>query len=330
MKKILFLRNVNASWAIRDTRILKEKHDLIDCFVNLRFYLNPSWITNTIKTDILFLWFASFSFYPALILAKLLHKKVILVSGGFDAAYAPAINYGAFTKSPINKWFRRKMFSMADKILCVSKSNMQETIINAQAESNKCEVIYHGFEPSLSLASIKDWSQRKNQIVMISNASLDKFYVKGLDQFLKLSETLPEYEFVLIGRVDKEVQDYLDRYSNKNFRTTGFLPFNSKEFCDILNESKYILQLSYYESFGCSIIDGAIAGCYPIVYDQFALSELIKSEGKTFPYGNIELISNFIKSDIFSDCKKISSTYLEIFHIDSRKKLLLDAIEDSK
>lgn len=326
MKKILFLRNVNASWAVRDVKILSEKHQVLDNFVNKKFYFNPIWILNTIRSDIVFLWFASFAFYPTLILAKLLNKKVILISGGFDAAYAPTINYGAFTKSPLNRWFRRKIFSMADKVLCVSKSNMQETIINAKADSKKCEVIYHGFEPSIPHEEIKEWDQRKNQILMISQGTLNTFYLKGLDQFLKLSELLPEYDFILMGRLDTNTQDYFNRYAPPNVKTIGFIPFNSKDFCDVLNDSKFILQLSYYESFGCSVIDGAIAGCYPIVYNQFALSELITGQGKIFTYGDYRGIANFIKQNKPHHPNETSIFYLNSFHINRRKQSLLELL----
>ena len=323
----MVLRNVNASWAVRDVQILKEKHIVTDCFINKRFYLNLKWIFQTLQSDIIFLWFASLSFYPVLLLAKFSGKKIILVSGGFDAAYAPTINYGAFTKNSINRWFRKKIFSLADRILCVSKSNLAETIINAEADIKKCEVVYHGFEQSIPQEDMKPWDTRKNQILMISESVKNTFYRKGIDQFLKLSHSLPGYDFILMGRMDPCIQEYLKRHSPSNIKTTGYITFNSKEFCSIMNDSKYILQLSYYESFGCSVLDGAIAGCYPIVYDQFALPELITHEGKTFPFGSIHAIKQFIEGHETFNNLENSQHVLNKFSYQTRRDQLLKNIE---
>lgn len=330
MKRILFLRNVNASWAVRDRDILKEAHTVYDSFVTKSFYLNPSWIINLFRSDVIFCWFASLSFFPLVFLGKIVGKRIIIVSGGFDAAYAPVVNYGAFTKSKANQWLRRKLFSMADKVLCVSNANMLETIVNAKVPSKKCEVIYHGFEPSIPLEQIKPWNERKNQIVMISQGTHDTFYLKGLDQFFKLAAELPDYDFILMGRVSEDFIDFLKRFGPKNLKCTGFIKFNSSEFCDILNNSKYILQLSYYESFGCSVIDGAIAGCFPIAYSQFALSELIKFEGKIFQYNSIDRLKNFILNhnpETYIDTGKLSKKYLTFFSLEKRNRALTQAIK---
>src|SRR5690606_4215295 len=124
--------------------------------------------------------------------------------------------------------------------------------------------------------------------------------------------------------------DFLDRFGPKNIKCTGFIQFNSSEFCQILNDSKYILQLSYYECFGCSVIDGAFAGCYPIVYSQFALSELIQDNGKYFPYGNYQELGIFIKKQIYNNLssKSFVEKYFEFFTIEKRKEKILSTINE--
>jgi len=329
LKKILFLRNVNASWALRDRDILAKKHKVDDQFVTKKFYLNSLWIFKVLASDVVFCWFASFAFFPVVVLAKLLGKKVIIVSGGFDAAYAPAIGYGAFTKSSLSVFLRRKLFNMAHKVLCVSKANMAETIIHAKVPSEKCEMIYHGFEELDQSIKLLPWKERKKQIALISQCDDTTYYRKGVDLFIKLSELLPDFEFALIGRIGQSLENFIHNQTPKNFRATGFLPFMEDEFVKTLNDSKYILQLSYYESFGCSVTDAAVLGCYPIVTNQFSLFEVGEGIGKSFAYGELNQIADFIQAHSDQDVSvdEIQSAVYSKFPFDKRKNAILASVE---
>jgi glycosyltransferase involved in cell wall biosynthesis len=329
MKKILFVSNVNASWAQRDLEILKSQYEVKHLDLRSKFqYLNLSWPISILRSDIVFFWFGSLSFLPILILAKIFGKKIVTIAGGFDVAKAPFLDYGAFTHNWLSQKLRCFFFNSSNKILCVSKANMLETIINAKVQSSKCEVIYHGFEEIRKPEGLKAWNARKNQVVMISQGINNTFYRKGLDQFISLARLLPDYDFILMGQISSDFQDFIKRYGTSNIKLTGFVKFNSDEFCEILESSKYILQLSYYESFGCSVIDGAILGCYPIVYSQFALEELIQKHGKTFPYGSKEDIADFIlKNKEFLNSTEIAKNYLSYFSIQKRVQSLFKAMD---
>lgn len=320
---------MGASWAVRDRDILAQKYDVQDVFVTKSYYFNPKWKFNVLKADVVFCWFASFVFLPSVILAKILGKKVIIVSGGFDAAYAPVVDYGAFTKGCFSKWLRRKLFAMADKVLCVSKANMAETIINAQVPSEKCEMIYHGFEPMPEDFKMKPWGERKNRVVMISQCDHTTYYRKGSDMFLKLAEMMPDFEFVLVGKVHKDLEAFFNTQAPKNFRFTGFLPFRGEEFNSLLNDSKFIVQLSYYESFGCSVIDGSLMGCYPITTNQFSLFEVSEGIGTSVTYNDLNSLRQVIEEKANSDVdvQEISRKSLEKFSFDKRKDQILASVE---
>ena len=322
MKNVLFLRNVNASWAIRDREILKTNFDVEDNFVNISFYLNPIWLLKILKSEIVFCWFASFTFYPCVLIAKILNKKIIIVSGGFDAAFAPAIGYGAFTKSACSRMLRKWLFGMADKVLCVSKANMAETIINAQVDAKKCEMIYHGFEKLAGNISVVPWHKRANKIVMICQCDHTTYYRKGIDNFLKIAMAMPDYQFTLIGKVSSSLEVFFNQQAPGNFKYTGFLNFQGKEFLEILNNSKFALQLSRYESFGCAIVDAAIMGCYPISTSNFSLYEVVEGIGSVIPEEDIFYLKDLIENIQDVDSVEISNNFLERFSFKKREKSL--------
>ena len=303
-------------------KILSEDFKVQDCFVHWSIYLFPKWIVDVIAADIVFCWFASFAFYPIVVVAKCLGKKVVIVSGGFDAAAAHAINYGAFTKSPLSRWLRKTLFSMANQIHCVSKANMLEALVNANVSSGRCKLIYHGFEPVKS--EIVSWGERKRNILMIAECSCSTVYVKSIDDFLKIASLMTDYNFILVGRVDKALQEYLNELAPKNFRTTGFLPFRGPEFNSLLDESRFIVQLSFYESFGCAVLDGAIRGCYPIASSRYSLFEVASEIGTIFDHGNLKQFVDTIRKieSLEIDCDSISKKVISKFPISKRKELI--------
>lgn len=329
-KKILFVRNVNASWAIRDLEILKESFSLIDMNLKVKDYLSPFWLFNVLKSDTLFFWFASLNFLPLLILGKIFGKRIVTVSGGFDAAAAYSINYGAFTHSKLSQRLRKFFFRSSDKILCVSKANMAETIINSGCEGRKCELIYHGFEKVIEDSELGSWSNRENQVVMIAQCTKDTYYRKSVDDFIKLAHLMPDFKFILVGKVDPDLASFFDQTTPANFSYTGFLKFNGEEFKSLLLSSKFIIQMSFYESFGCAVIDGALYGCYPIASSNYSLFEVVEGIGQIYDHGNLmqlhQIISDLSNQNI--DSGQIIERCLNRFPIESRIKRLNKSLNE--
>ena len=319
MKKIFLCRNTSASWAIRDKEILSREHEVFDFFISSpKSYLKNFWFLKLFKANVVFCWFASYSFLPVVVLAKILGKKIVIVSGGFDASR----EYGT-------QRIRRKMFSWADRVLCVSKANLAETIINSRVPSEKCELVYHGFEPLPSNLKLKSWEKRENQVVMISHCNDFTYYRKGIDQFIKLAASIPDFNFVLIGNVNSDFEHFLRNYTTPNFSIAGPLQFRGEEFNQILNDSKFIVQLSQYESFGCAVIDGSIMGCLPITSNQVALFEVTEGIGSTFAHGDLPSIKSEIlrQAGKQNDSNEISKISLGKFGLNERKRKILGSID---
>src|SRR5690606_15759386 len=72
------------------------------------------------------------------------------------------------------------------------------------------------------------------------------------------------------------------------------LPFRGQKFNQLLNESKFIAQLSTHESFGCAVVDGALMGCVPLVYNRFALAELVEGFIEAPAFGDLYSIKKVL------------------------------------
>lgn len=330
MTKILFVTNDTAPWIDSDQVILSQKFKVQRRHLDISYYINLIRLLNDILTsDLIYLWFGSFSALPLLVLAKIFFKKIIIVSGGFDVARLDEFNHGAFAEGKKGIYLRRFIFKMVDLVFCVSESNRNEAISNAKISAEKISLIPLGFEPLLPLKSIPAWSQRKKQVVSICSVGKKYFKIKGIDQLIKVATSMPEVHFVHMGNIERNLLLEIQETIPSNLTLKGFVPFKSQEFLTTLGESKILLQLSAYESFCSAVVEAGLCGCFPITSDRFGLSELTKICGNSVPYGDlpqvIELITKVIDSD--QDCGQIAGKFMSHFNYEMRQSRVLEMVQ---
>lgn len=323
-KKILFVVNDHGSFIDTDFSILQKHFDV----QKLELFHRPFLTTfrnfkSLSKTDMIFIWFGSLDFLPLLIIAKLLNKKVFIVTGGFDVAKAELIQHGAFTQSKPRQILRRLLFRLITKAFAVSEFNAAEAKMNAKIPPHKIRVIPLGFEPMH--IPLKHWNSRKNQVVMISSLTKKSFVNKGGPHLIEIAKKLPEFDFVLMGSLSDEVKENFLQQCPRNLRCTGFLPYRSAEFFEILQDSKIILQLSYYESFCAALIDGTMMGAFPLAWNRAALPETLKGLGEIAEYGDFDSLAVKIRGVMTTeyDVEDLAETAREKYPLEKREKALM-------
>lgn len=324
-QNILYITNTKTTWTDNDYKILAKHFNVtyhfIDSFIDILKSLNPFFI---LKHDVVLVWFASLSFSPLLFISWLLKRKIVIIAGGYDVVKVPDIKYGAFLDSWPKRIIRKLMFMAADKVISISFSNQNEAIENAKVPSSKSVMIYHGFKnPNIPL---KIFQERKKQVVTIGIINNETYYRKGYNYFFELAQILPDWDFIHIGKISEDFQ-HLEQFRNcENISMLGFLPL--LKFNEVLNDSKFYLQLSTHEGFGCSIVDAALVGCYPIVFDRYAMSEVVKGCGEIIEFENIESIKWKIMELENSNLhvEDIQSHYLSKFPMQIREDKLNNLI----
>lgn len=327
--KIAFFYNTKTTWTLKDLEILKTEFDVTDYFIRSKNdAFKAMFDPGILKQDVFFFWFASFSFLPAFLLAKLLGKTVVTVAGGFDVAAVKEIGFGAFARGSISRLIRRMFFNGSHRVLCVSQSNEREATEIAGVAPEKISMIYHGFkDPGYPL---KPWTERSDVIISIGQVTMENTMVKGHQAFCETAKLLPQYQFYLIGRSEQEAMDYLKTSQIPNLTITGFL--SEEDLFNLLNDAKLYLQLSHHEGFGCSVVDAALMGNYPIVYDRYALPEVVEGAGSVVPFSNLEKVKEEIISKLQSkiDEVKLKDHYLTRFSFEKRKSQMLSEMKKLK
>lgn len=326
--KILFVHNVDISWTRNDYNLLSKENIVEDCYIRSKIdvlkSINPSII---LRNEVVYLWFASLNFFPILFLAHLFRKKIIIVTGGFDVASEPEIGYGAYSSPNFLNYFRNKMFSWATKISCFSYSAKNEAIKNAEVPEEKIDVTYLGFEEVRT--PLIPWNKRKKQIITIGAVTKETFLRKGHKYFIELAKQMPDWEFVLIGRLQDGIESLLSIEGLGNIKATGFISDEERD--KIINNSRFYLQLSNHEGFGASVVDAALMGCYPIVFNKGSLPEVVTTHGKVVEFEDYNSIiqainSNYERNDL--DVEEIRSSYQKTFPLSTREEKLRDLISN--
>ena len=329
-KKIAFLSREHGNWIDQDFEFLQTEFEVRRQFVRFGFLNIIQICLNILKADLVYFWFGSIVNWPFVMFAWVFRKKIVIVGAGFDVARLDEISHGAFTKSKLSQWFRRSLFMKADLILCVSESNVSEVKKNIpKFPHEKIRLLHLGFEPFPAAKDLNDWEKRDIDVVTIASAKSFQVLVKGLDQFAKLVRQCPQIKFCHIGGVDEQLPLFAELKSLPNLQMLGYVKFGSDQFCQTLNRSRIVVQLSRYESFCSSVVEAASMGAYPVVFKRFALPELVTGVGQSVEFGNIAELSQVIESYLHQPThspSQISEHFLGKYPISKRQKHLIAAL----
>lgn len=295
--KILLIATSRSSFVNQDHLILKKNFDteLVICWSLREIF---STFKKVLTADVCFFWFASIRFFPVFVLAKILMKKTIVVAGGYDVSRVPEFNYGGMNSQNLLTYFRKFMLHRCDKVITVSDSNTKETTENALVPSGKIERIYLGVEKPV--IQLKEWSQRKNQVVFIASCDQTSYKIKGFHTFLELARRMPDVTFLHIGDIQiKEFRDECGKISN--IKNLGWLENMGQVFSEILNNSKIILQPSRIESFGVAVAEGGLHGCIPVVSNEYSLPEIAGEYGRSCSFQDVAAFQSAIREVLQKD-----------------------------
>ena len=324
MMKICFVGTLSSTFIKNDYEILKKHFD-VDVIEPPK--KKTGWITYVFilakkvkQSNLTFCWFAGWHSAFAIFFSKIFEKKSIVIAGGYDAAYVPEINYGAFTNLK-ERIPAKYVLKNADLILAVSEFTKNEIL--DRLEPKQLKVVHNGVD-------IEKFKPKKenleNIIVTVGGATKKGIKLKGLETFAKVSAHFSDYKFVIIG----ETEDF---EINKLKRNNSILIFTGKithnEVLKWLQRARIYCQLSYIESFGVGVIEAMSCGCTPIITERGALPEVVGNIGFYVPYGNEKATAEAVKKALNSNKGKEARERIKhMFPIEKRELELIEIINE--
>lgn len=278
-KRILFVYNAPQSFVVSDRDLLRERWEVEEYFQPSRAVNAVALAQGVAHCDLVYAWFASWhSFLPAL-LARLMGKPSIVVTGGYDTANLPEAGYGS-QRGGLRKLVARSVIRSASHQLMVSHSSQREAIVNANASPARSSVIPHGLDP----LPVDLLEERERIILTVGSVWRENLLRKGLLPFVQTADLLPDARFVLVGRWYDDAIDVLREAAAPNVEFTGYLPDNDLH--ALYGRASVYVQASLHESFGMSVAESMVHGCIPVATRAGALPEVIGAAGLYMPSNN--------------------------------------------
>ena len=279
--KVLYVYKHNRSFVKRDLEMLSKHFDVRPLFFNFfSFLLLPF---SVYWSDVVFIWFASYHAFFSTLWGKLLGKKMVVVTGGYDVAAAPQIDYGLMRSSWIG-YMVKFVLRHADMILAVSEFNREEIYIHTDIKEVK--VVYN----SIDHQKFRPAGEKEDIIITVGFISTDNMKRKGLETFVRAAKYLPNARFILIGKAEDNSIEYLNSIATPNIEFTGFV--TDEELLEWYQRAKVYCQLSYYESFGMAVAEAMLCECVPVVTRKGALPEVVGETGFYVEYGDEKATEN--------------------------------------
>jgi hypothetical protein len=274
-----------SSFVRKDREILEKKFRLdhyhyrasknpVDFAVQmLKLLVASLWFAS--RSDLVYIWFADYhSIIPA-ITAKCAGKKVVVVTGGFDAVAIPQLSYGVFVKNNFRSWCASKTYKLADLVLPVDAS-LAEGLNNYADQVGKglpvgirkfvrnlksrIEVLPTGYNPDIWKRNTEIF--REASVLSLAFVAKDQtFKLKGFDLLIETARLLPQVPFTLAG-ITPNIQDKYRNQLPPNVQLIGAVPYH--ELPDLYSRHKVYAQLSLSEGLPNSLCEAMLCECVPV------------------------------------------------------------------
>jgi len=279
-------------------------------------------IVKMFSCDVVYIWFADFySLIPA-IFGKILHKRVIVIAGGFDVGYIPELNYGARARKM--RWFCVKnTFKYCSLILPVSQHAMRELDWLTERKHAPATMVYNGIDVSLFHTRIKDIDVKKIALTVSQADTVVEYIRKGIDSFIAAAKEAQDITFQVAGLTDAALQRAKQDSAGMNNVEIIKGPIAYSELPAYYYNAVAYCQFSLEETFGMAVVESMLCGCIPIVSAHGALPELVGDSGYIandhIPFSDV-ITEAFQRNELF-DCSK-TRKQAEQFSIERRAERL--------
>ncbi len=273
--------------------------------------------------DVTFSQFADMHAFIAMIFAKILRKKSMVVVGGYEVAKVPEIGYGYMLK-PIVSSMVKLTLTHTDRVLTVVDSLKDDAIKNAKISGGNIYTV-----PECYDADVWQCTQEKQKLVItVANKMTHKVIKrKGLEAFVKAAKLLPDTHFVIIGPfIENSAERHLKSLAPSNVEFAGFVP--STKLPELYSRAQVYCQLSRYEGIPNAMCEAMLCECIPVVTDYCGIPVAVGDTGFYVPYNDAQKTAKAITEAMRSEKGKEARHRIKnLFPLERRRRELQIEIE---
>ncbi len=274
MKRILYVYNGYTQFVALDEEILRARYDVRTVCITRRhptlFY--EMW-RHTRDVDLVVAWFASWHSLPVFLTARLRGIPRLLITGGYDTADVPEINYG-LRRGGLLRLVSGQVFRLTSRALAISQYSCQEALSNTPLTPEKTVVVPLGVPDVPAFAQPVE---KERLVITVGNVDAVNAYRKGIRPFADAARLLPGVPFVVVGKARDDYIHELQRIASPNVRFAGYI--EDDELIALRRRAKVYVQASQHEGFGLALAESMLARCIPVTTRRGALPEVAGDAG---------------------------------------------------
>jgi len=272
---VLVVMPHHSSFIDQDVRILQSRFD-----VSTFLYDKPSdrfeLMRSLRRCRVAVAWFVLGYAYAMVRFKQVLRIPCLLIAGGWDVEALPELEYGEMRSA---RRAARTSYALekANRVLAVSEFTLD--LVRHWAPGANSDVLYHGFDDRV----FQQYTGDREGVVTVSRVAPETWSLKGLSTFIEVARKLPAIPFTIVG--DSSRAGKLLDHLPDNVQVMA--PVTQPRLAEIFGRARLYAQLSAVESFCCSLAEAMLCGCVPVVSNRGALPEVIGTQGRIVPYGDV-------------------------------------------
>lgn len=307
-----------------DREVLAERFDL-DEYYQPGAAPRPLELARKLRRcDVVFGWQASWHTLAALSMARLVRRPSVLVIGGFDTAAVPEIGYGN-QLGTIRRQRARRTVAQATRLVTNSRSSLAEIEENMGLSPSRVRVVYHGLEDRFGEPS----SEAREPIALtVGVVYRENLLRKGHLPFVQAAASLPDVQFVLVGRAEDDAAEELRRQATANVTLTGWL--EDAELDEWFRRAAVYVQASIHEGFGLSLAEAMLAGAVPVTTAAGSLPEVVGDTGVEIPESSPDAVAAGVRTALELGAAAGAAARRRVlteFPLDARAEALAEEVE---
>ena len=307
-----------ASFVRRDYQILSATYRM-----RRHYYRGALWgfpdqvsiLLGVARSDFNVSWFGYHQAYRAIRYSRVLGRRSLVILGGFDVCEEE----DPYLSSRIEEI--RYILLNAGKVLALSKRVQDKAL--AISPTAHVDLAYPGFDANRYRPS-GEKQPVVSTVAVIKRANLRR---KGLETFVRSAAFVPECSFFVVGEWLDDAIDYLRSIAPKNVFFPGRV--SEVELIRIFQQSSVYVQASTHEGFGCSLAEGMLCGCVPVVSDRGAIPEVVGDTGIYVNHEDSRDVARGVQEALGrTDLGRAAHRRIvSLFPIEKRREALIGAVE---
>jgi len=353
MKKILFIKPANYSFAVNDQKIL-EKHFRVNAFLIAKknaglhfiwrilnlivFILVNSWNSRLMVT-----WFADYHAAIMVFMGKILNMKVVIIAGGQEAVCYPELKKGVYYKKFRGK-FVRFALRHADLILpnhesliyhenfyydpSGKKDGMKFYVSNL---NTKITVIPNGIETD---KFYRDQSIQKDLTTILTVGTMNSVYDflnKGYDLFVDMARRNPDLKFIMIG-LRKQFLPWIELhypFDDLQNLTTIYSFCPHEVLFESYNKAQVFVQASITEGMPNTLCEAMLCECTPVGSNVNGIPDAIGPTGIIIKKRDVTELESGVRRALELKSGKAAAVRIkENFSFEGREQKMMASINE--